>query len=170
MNELKAYYPLPKPSELTEREKEDAMGGYLMMFASIAAGLPLPVVNLIASVIYYYMNRGKSRFIHFHALQSLITQIPITIANATLVFLTINTFIVQKMDTASREFFIFAGVVALINLLYFIFSIVAAIKARKGRMYYFFVFGKICYNKVYSKMSSLNYSEEPENDINLPPN
>jgi uncharacterized membrane protein len=170
MNELTAYHPLPKPSELTEREKEDAMGGYLMMFASIAAGLPLPVVNLIASVIYYYMNRNKSRFIHFHSLQSLLTQIPISLLNATFVFFTINNFIVQEVASAPAEYIYFAVVVALSNLIYFIFSIVAAIKARKGRMYYFVFFGKLCYNKVYSKASALSYSEEPENDINLPPN
>jgi hypothetical protein len=26
------YYPLPQPAEIPEREKEDAMGAYLMMF------------------------------------------------------------------------------------------------------------------------------------------
>ena len=70
------YYPLPQPEEIPEREKEDAMGAYLMMFAAVAIGLPLPIINLIASFIYYYINRKKSRFIHFHSLQSLLSQIP----------------------------------------------------------------------------------------------
>jgi len=61
------FYPLPQPGEIPEREKEDAMGAYLMMFAAVAIGLPLPVINLIAAIIYYYVNRKKSRFIHFHA-------------------------------------------------------------------------------------------------------
>ena len=33
------------------------MGAYLMMFASLAIGLPIPLVNLIASVIYFLVNR-----------------------------------------------------------------------------------------------------------------
>ena len=169
MNQMMQYHPLPKPSELTEREKEDAMGGYLMMFASIAAGLPLPIVNLIASVVYYYMNRKKSRFIHFHALQSLLTQIPISLGNAILVFSSINLFIVQEVNSVPDGFIVLASTVALINLLYFIFSIVAAIRARKGRMYYFVFFGKWCYEKIYSTTANWHYSEEPENDVNLPP-
>ena len=32
------YHPLSQPDELTSREKEDAMGAYLMMFASIEIG------------------------------------------------------------------------------------------------------------------------------------
>src|SRR6267154_5926913 len=75
------YYPLPQPEEIPEREKEDAMGAYLMMFAAVAIGLPLPINNLIASVIYYYINRKKSRFIHFHSLQALLSQIPTTLIN-----------------------------------------------------------------------------------------
>jgi len=31
---------LPQPDEIPEREKEDAMGAYLMMFASLAIGSP----------------------------------------------------------------------------------------------------------------------------------
>ncbi|MAX81118.1 MAG: hypothetical protein CL843_13210 [Crocinitomicaceae bacterium] len=164
-----AYYALPQPEELTEREKEDAMGAYLMMFASIAAGLPLPVINLIAAVIYYFLNRGKSRFIHFHALQSLITQIPISLINAGFVFWTINNFIVNKMMGATSSYFIYLSVAVVLNIIYFVFSIVAAIAARKGRMYYFLIFGSLSYNAVYRKISRLSYSHEPEDVRNEPP-
>ena len=46
------FHPLQQPDEIPEREKEDAMGAYLMMFAAVAIGLPLPIINLIASIIY----------------------------------------------------------------------------------------------------------------------
>src|SRR5258706_9210434 len=75
------FHPLQQPEEIAEREKEDAMGAYLMMFAAVAVGLPLPVINLIASVIYYFINRKKSRFIHFHSLQALLSNIPTTLIN-----------------------------------------------------------------------------------------
>ena len=54
------YIPLPQPKELTSREKEDAMGAYLMMFAAFAVSIPLPIVNLIAAIIYFYINRKKA--------------------------------------------------------------------------------------------------------------
>ena len=54
------YYPLEQPDELSTRQKEDAMGAYLMMFAALGAGLPLPIINLIAAVIYYYINKSAS--------------------------------------------------------------------------------------------------------------
>jgi len=68
------FVDLPQPDQLAEREKEDGMGAYLMMFAAFAVVLPLPVVNLIAALIYYFINRKKSRFIHFHCLQSFLSK------------------------------------------------------------------------------------------------
>ena len=50
------YHPVPQPDDIPVREREDAMGGYLMMFAALAAGLPLPIINLIAAIIYFYIN------------------------------------------------------------------------------------------------------------------
>ena len=85
-----SYYPLPQPDEIPVREREDAMGSYFMMFAALAAGFPLPIINLIAAIIYYYLNKSKSRFVHFHTLQSLISQIPTTLINAGAVFWTIR--------------------------------------------------------------------------------
>ena len=78
-------YPIPQPTEISEREKEDAMGAYLMMFASAALGLPFPIFNLIASVIYYFVNKSKGRFVQFHSLQSLYSQLPVSILNSILV-------------------------------------------------------------------------------------
>ena len=41
------YHPLPQPDEIEVRVKEDALGAYLMMFATAALGLPLPILNLV---------------------------------------------------------------------------------------------------------------------------
>ncbi|MER3330225.1 MAG: DUF4870 domain-containing protein, partial [Candidatus Kapaibacterium sp.] len=79
------YYPIQQPEDLPAREREDAMGGYFMMFASLAAGLPLPIINLIAAIIYYHVNKHKSRFVRFHSLQSLLSQLPVSLLNAGLV-------------------------------------------------------------------------------------
>lgn len=159
------FYPLQQPEEIAEREKEDAMGAYLMMFAAVAIGLPLPVINLIASIIYYFINRKKSRFIHFHSLQALLSNIPTTLINwgaviwAVTIFFREDWFVTQEF----WAYLIFAGTC---TFLYFIVSIIAAYKARQGKMYYFLLFGKISYEAAYRVRPTDGQSTEP---VNKPP-
>lgn len=151
------YHPVPQPDDIPIREREDAMGGYLMMFASLAAGLPLPIINLIAAVIYFYINKAKSKFVRFHAYQSLISQIPTTLVNAGLVFWTVRLFLYDR--DVFRDFFAFGSeydlywgylvMVIIANFIYIIFSLVAAFKARKGQFFYFLFFGRMAYHYAY---------------------
>ncbi|WP_462250298.1 DUF4870 domain-containing protein [Ekhidna sp.] len=160
MNEQ--YHPIPQPDELTDREKDDAMGSYLMMFASVAVGLPLPIINLIAAVVYYFTNRSKGLFVHFHSLQSLISQLPTTIINAIGVFWGIRIYFFGWEFSDNFKGYIIMALI--FNISYFIFSIIGAVKARKGRMYYFLFFGRLSYEAVFKIKSTVN------NEIqNLPP-
>lgn len=168
-----SYYALPQPHELSEREKEDAMGAYLMMFASLATSLPLPVINLIAAVIYYYVNRKKGRFIHFNCLQSLLSQLPTTLANWGLLYWGLQIFFFENYEV-SDYFYAYLGFSIIANLIYFIFSIVAAVRSRKGIFMYFIFFGPYAYEKVYSKRNKLSYENEDfnpeiEQKVNTPP-
>jgi uncharacterized membrane protein len=159
------FYPLSQPEEITEREKEDAMGSYLMMFAAVAVGLPLPIINLIASVVYYFVNRKKSRFIHFHCLQSLLSQIPTTLINWVVVIWAVRIIFTDlKVDDTFWAAVIFAG---LSTFLYFIVSIIAAFKARQGKMYYFLLFGKLAYEIAYRVRPE--DSLQPTEPVNKPP-
>ena len=167
------YYPLPQPHELSEREKEDAMGAYLMMFASLATSLPLPVINLIAAVVYYYVNRKKSRFIHFNCLQSLLSQLPTTLVNWILLYWALQIFFFENYEI-NDYFYAYLGFSVLANLIYFVYSIVAAVRARKGVFMYFILFGPYAYQQVYSKKNILNYENENhqlevEQKVNKPP-
>ncbi len=139
---------IPQPEDITVSEREDAMGAYLMMFASLAAGLPLPIINLVASIVYYFVNRDKGKFVHFHCLHSLYAQIPTSLLNAGAMFWGLR--ILFKTLPFDDTFKVYLVVVALANLLYFIFSIVAAVRARQGRFFYFVFFGKIAFQQVYT--------------------
>lgn len=168
-----SYYVLPQPHELSEREKEDAMGAYLMMFASLATSLPLPIINLIAAVIYYYINRKKGRFIHFNCLQSLLSQLPTTLVNWGLLYWGLQIFFFDNYEL-SDYFFAYLGFSIIANLVYFIFSLVAAVRARKGIFMYFIFFGPYAYQKVYAKRNRLSYDNEDfnpevEQSVNTPP-
>jgi uncharacterized Tic20 family protein len=162
MTKLENFHPIPQPDEIPNREKEDAMGAYLMMFAALAAGLPLPIINLVAALIYFYVNKNKSKFVYFHSLQSLYAQIPTTILNAGLVFWTIG--VVFRGYEFSPFYKGYLVTTLILNLLYFIFSIIAAIKARKGEFYYFVLFGKLAFLKVYAIKNNEVEKIQPTNE------
>lgn len=157
------HHPLPQPDEIPIREKEDAMGAYLMMFAAVAIGLPLPIINLIAAVIYYFVNRKKSRFVHFHSLQALLSQIPTTLINWGLVVWAV--WIAVTDLRLSEEFWSYAILAGVATLFYFIISMIAAYKARQGKMYYFLFFGKIAYDVAF-RVREERATTEP---VNKPP-
>jgi len=145
---------LPQPDEISKREKEDAMGSYLMMFAAMGAGLPLPLLNLLAAIIYFFVNKKKSRFVAFHSFQSLITQIPISVLNAGLLFWIIQMLVVEvKMPpNIFWGYLLFTG---LWNLVYTIYSIVACVKAAKGKFFYMLLFGRLVFNAYYGEKARL---------------
>jgi len=166
------YHPVPQPDDIPIRDREDAMGGYLMMFAALAAGLPLPIMNLVAAIIYFYLNKSKSLFVKFHAYQSLISQIPTSLINAGLVFWTIRLFFYEsarfkEVFSVGSEYEIYWGyliMVIIANLIYMIFSLIAAFRARQGRFYYFLFFGSMAYRYAY-----LIREHEDKPVVNKPP-
>lgn len=168
------YHPLEQPDEIPTRVREDAMGAYLMMFGALAAGLPLPIINLIAAIIYLYVNNNKGRFVKFHALQSLYSQLPTTLLNAGLTFWTIRLFLSggifdqgesvgDTFATVGDMYWAYLYVVIAANLLYVIFSLVGAAKARKGKMFYFFFFGKLAYHVAYKVKATDTEDDAPVN-------
>lgn len=133
-----SYYPVPEM-----KEKEDAMGGYLMMFAAFALGLPFPMINLIAAAIYYYWNRNKSPFVVFHSLQAFLSMVPSTLCNAVLVYWTLHLWLTPA--TAGTSYLIYLAFAALFNVSYIVFNIAAAVYAYRGEYYFFFLIGRISY-------------------------
>ncbi len=57
--------------------------------------------------------------------------------------------------------------VAVVNLAYFIISIVGSVKARKGQMYYFIFFGRLAYAHAYTVRAKDNKTKEVP--VNRPP-
>lgn len=161
--EQQNYHPIPQPDEIPIREREDAMGAYFMMFASLVGGIPLPLFNIIASFIYYFLNKKKSRFIHFHTHQSLTSQIPVSLLNAIAVIWGV-ILLINKIHI-TNNFITFLIAVGIVNIVYFIFSIIAAVKARQGKFFYFIFFGKWAYHVAF-KIKDENTSVE---NFNRPP-
>ncbi len=138
---------LPQPDEITRREREDAMGAYFMMFAAWGIGLPLPFLNLVAAGIYYGINRKNSKFVAFHALQSLTSQIPVTVVNAGLLFWLIRTLVIKS--SFSGSFWIYLSFAVALNMAYLVISLIALSRAYKGNFFYFPVFGRMAFDSWY---------------------
>ena len=151
VEERTAAVRLPQPDEIPEREKEDAMASYLMMFASLAIGLPIPLVNLVASVIYFLVNRKTSPFVAFHALQALLTHVPVVLLNAGLVGWLIGILVSRAGFAAGFFWYMFFTILA--NLAYITWSIVALIHARKGHFIYMPLVGRFCFARYYGPRS-----------------
>lgn len=155
---------IPQPYEITTKEREQSLAAYLMMFATAAAGLPLPFLNLVASFAYYYFTKSTSRFVRFHSFQSLISQLPISLMNGVAVFWTFRILFTEVVFSDMYKGYL--AVVVLSNLVYVLFSLIAAIKAYKGHMFYFVFFGKVAYLKAFAGKSE---AEESLMHQNLPP-
>lgn len=151
-NKAEEKFQLPQPDQITKREKEDAMGGYLMMFAAWAVGLPFPFVNLLAAFIYFMLNRKKSDFVAFHTFQSMLSQAVISVINTVFIIWSIRILFLldSSIETLSFEYYGAYGIFVLLwNIVYIVISLIACAQSYKGRFYYMLLFGKISFNKYY---------------------
>lgn len=159
------FIEIPQPAEIDNRQRERAMASYLMMFVNAGVGLPLPFINLIAAFIYYYALRKTSPFVNFHAYQSFLSQVPVTILNGVAVVLGIRVIFFDMPFTDPFKGYLIT--VVIVNLVYILFSIIAAVRAYQGRMYYFVFFGRVAYMDAFRRREEI--IEERSNHVNKPP-
>jgi len=160
---------LPQPDELAKKDKDDAMGAYLMMFAAWGIGLPLPFLGLIAALIYHNLNNKKSRFAAFHSLQSLYSETAISIINGVFIIWLIKA-AVSHPSGFTTAFFIYLAFTVFWNLVYAIASIVACVKAKNGQFFYFLGFGQLAFNAYYGERAIIRNQMNADNKpVNTPP-
>jgi uncharacterized membrane protein len=143
---------LPQPDEVSEKDREYAFGAYIMMFAG--AYFPLPFVEIISSFIYYVYYKKRSRYAAFHAYQSCLSQLPITVVNtgyaAFVIVWLVKSIRADYFDPSDNKLvLIFLGITIIINIIYIIVSLSIAFKAKKGIFRYFPIVGKIAFEKFY---------------------
>jgi Zn-dependent protease with chaperone function len=128
-------------SEISEREKEEASNAYLMGLMTGFVGLPLPIINLIACVLYFFLNKSKSRFGRFHIFQMVSSQLFLIALNSYALGWLIQ--IVFYGEKLSGYFWAYILTVLIFNISDFIANIIAAIEVRKGKLYSFLFFGSL---------------------------
>lgn len=113
-----------------EHEAEKASNSYLMSLIAIIAGLPLPIINLIATFVFYMGNRKATYFVRWHCTQALLSQLSLLFINSFGFWWTVS--IIFTSETISSKYFAYIIAAIIFNLAEFIATIFTAIQTRKG--------------------------------------
>jgi hypothetical protein len=146
---------------LPEREREAASNVYLMSLVGAIIGLPLPIVNLAATLLFFAMSRKRTAFVKYHCYQAIFSQLLIVVVNSICLGWTVR--ILFDDLTANHVYFAFLATVILFNIFEYITTITGAIEARKGKMFSMMFFGPlsylICRNSLGRQLNSFPYEK-----------
>lgn len=113
-----------------EHEAESASSSYLMSLIAIIIGLPIPIINLFATLIFYLGNRKSTYFVRWHCTQALLSQLSMLFVNSFGFWWTIS--IIFSDEPISNLYIAYIFTAVLFNLTEFIATIYTAIQTRKG--------------------------------------
>jgi uncharacterized Tic20 family protein len=125
----------------SEHEAEKASNSYLMSLIAIMAGLPLPIINLIATLIFYIGNRNGTYFVRWHCTQALVSQASLLLINSFGFWWTIS--IIFDSQTINNEYIAFIITALLFNITEFIATIHTAIATRNGKHVEWWFYGSL---------------------------
>ncbi len=125
----------------TEHENEKASNSYLMSLVAVIAGLPLPIINLLATLFFYIANRKSTYFVRWHCTQALLSQLVLLFANSYSFWWTVS--IIFTDEKVSNHYFAYLFTVIVFNILEIISTIYCAIQTRKGKHVEVFFFGNV---------------------------
>jgi hypothetical protein len=127
-----------KPSE---HEAEKASNSYLMSLVAVVAGLPLPIINLIATFFFYVANRKSTYFVRWHCMQALLSQLALLTINSFSFWWTVS--IIFTDEKVTNQYFAYIFTVIIFNVLELISTIYSAVQTRKGKHVEFWFFGNL---------------------------
>ena len=113
-----------------EHEAEKASNSYLMSLIAIIAGLPIPIINLIATLGYYLGNRKGTYFVRWHCTQALVSQLSLIAMNSYGFWWTI--YIIFGSETVTNNYISYIIAIVIFNVIEFIATVYTAIQTRKG--------------------------------------
>ncbi|MBI3235189.1 MAG: DUF4870 domain-containing protein [Bacteroidetes bacterium] len=124
-----------------EHEAEKASNSYLMSLIALVVGLPLPIINLIATLIFYLGNRKGTYFVRWHCTQALLSQLSMLFANSYGFWWTIS--IIFDSETVTSNYIAYIITIIIFNAVEFIATIYTAISTRKGNHVEWWFYGSL---------------------------
>lgn len=137
--------PVVPPSgfsyEPGEHESERASNSYLMSLIAVMGGLPLPIINLLATFFFYLGNRNGPYFVRWHCTQALLSQFSLLFMNSFGFWWTVSIVFGDREITSSWIAYVIT--VAFFNLTELIATIYSAVQTRKGRHVSWWFYGEL---------------------------
>ncbi len=130
----------------TEHEAEKASNSYLMSLVALIGGLPLPIVNLIATFFFFVANRRGTYFVRWHCTQALLSQVSLIFVNGFGFWWTMS--IIFGDRSWSNAYFAYIFTLLLFNLIEFIATVFSAVQTRKGIQVEWWLYGEITHRLV----------------------
>jgi uncharacterized Tic20 family protein len=124
-----------------EHEAERASNSYLMSLIAIIAGLPLPIINLLATLIFYLGNRKSTYFVRWHCTQALLSQLSLLFVNSAGFWWTVS--VIWGDEQATNKYFAYIISLIILNVVEFISTIYSAIQVRKGKHVSWWLYGDL---------------------------
>ena len=118
------------PYQPSDHEAEKASNSYLMSLIAIIAGLPLPIINLLATGIFFLGNRKGTYFVRWHCTQALLSQATLLFINSYGFWWTISVLFTEAEATNAYIAYLLAAL--LFNIVEFFATIYTAVQVRKG--------------------------------------
>lgn len=124
-----------------EFEAEKASNSYLMSLVAVMAGTPLPIFNLLGTLIFYLGNRKSPYFVRWHCTQALLSQIVVIPLNIIGFWWTIS--ILFRGYALTDEYIAYMITMVVFSMTEFGATIYTAIKVRKGIHVEWWFFGSL---------------------------
>jgi uncharacterized Tic20 family protein len=123
-----------------EHEAERASNSYLMSLIAVITGLPLPIMNLIATFIFWVGNRKGTYFVRWHCTQALLSQASFLVMNSIGFWWTISVVFTQEKDV-TNNYIAYMITILIFNVVEFIATMYTAIQTRKGHHVQWWFYG-----------------------------
>lgn len=125
----------------SEHECEKASNSYLMSLIALMAGLPLPIINLFATLFFYIANRKSTFFVRWHCTQALLSQLSLFFLNSYGFWWTIS--IIFSDAQVNNNYISFLIFIFILNISEFIATIYSAVKTRDGKHVAWWFYGDL---------------------------
>ena len=129
------------PYEPGEHEAEKASNSYLMSLVALIAGLPFPIINLLATLFFYVGNRKGTYFVRWHCMQALLSQFSVLLMNSFGFWWTIS--IIFGSESISNHYIAYMFTIFIFNVADFIATIYTAVNTRKGKHVEWWFYGDL---------------------------
>lgn len=138
----------------SDYENEKASQSYLMSVIAIMVGLPLPIINLIATLLFYLNNRKSSYYIRWHCTQALLSQLTVLVINSGTYYWTLS--IIFGDNIITNSYIAYLITVIIFNLSEFILTAYTAVQSKKGKHIEWFFWGDIT-NLICKPQNKISY-------------